>query len=154
MLKKVKDLTVEELINLGKQDNVRNLEITIDGSNHTNKHFDVKIGGVGYGRTLFLEDEIEVPNKERQLLDPLSYVLTYRMHYTYGKVAFVDKNDVAIQTTDVDKLTNISTRFYDLLVEYEELLPTDNSYRDEIVARIKFVDHTMAQLIEIKNKNN
>lgn len=106
MLKKVKDLTVEELINLGKQDNVRNLEITIDGSNHTNKHFDVKIGGVGYGRTLFLEDEIEVSNTENtehKRLDSLSYVLTYRVHYEYGKVAFVDKNDVAIQTTDVDK---------------------------------------------------
>lgn len=60
MKKKVKDLTVEELMELGKQDKVRNLEITIDGSDHTNKHFDVKIGGVGYGRNLFLEDEIEI----------------------------------------------------------------------------------------------
>jgi len=152
MLKKVKDLTVEELINLGKADNVRNLEITIDGSNHTNKHFDVKIGGVGYGRTLFLDDKIEVSTTEYKRLDPLSYVLIYRVHYTYGKVAFVDKNDVAIQTTDVDKLTNISTRFYDLLVEYEELLPTDNRYRDEIVARIKFVDCTKAQLIEMTDR--
>ena len=58
--KKVKDLTVEELINLGKADNVRQLRIVIDGSNDKNKHWEVNIGGVEYGRWLFLEDEIEV----------------------------------------------------------------------------------------------
>lgn len=58
--KKVKDLTVEELINLGKADNIRQLRIVIQDPNTRNKHWDVNIGGIEYGRRLFLEDEIEV----------------------------------------------------------------------------------------------
>ena len=64
MLKKVKELTVEELLMLGKADNVRGLTITIDGTDNPNKHFDVNIGGTFYGRRLLLEDEVVVPEKE------------------------------------------------------------------------------------------
>lgn len=60
MLKKVKKLTIEELMGLGKVDNVRNLRITIQDPNTENKRWDVIIGGMGYQRKLFLEDEVEV----------------------------------------------------------------------------------------------
>lgn len=65
MLKKVKDLTVEELIMLGKTENVKNLRITIQDPNTENKHWDVCIGGTFYGRELFLDDEVEIPSKDR-----------------------------------------------------------------------------------------
>lgn len=60
IIKKVRECTVEDLITLGKQDNVRNLHIVIDGSNDDNKHFDVQICGTFYGRKLWLEDEVEI----------------------------------------------------------------------------------------------
>ena len=66
MPKKVKELTVEELLMLGKADNVRGLIITINGTDDPNKHFDVNIGGTFYGRRLFLEDEVEVPEVEKR----------------------------------------------------------------------------------------
>lgn len=65
MLKKVKDLTVEELIMLGKQENVRNLRISIQNPNTENKRWDVHIGGTFYGRELFLDDEVEVSIKDK-----------------------------------------------------------------------------------------
>ncbi len=151
MLKKVKELTVEELMELGKADNVRNLRITIQDPNTENKHWDVIIGGTGYQRKLFLEDEVEVPDKKTKQLDPLSYVLTYRMHYQYGRVEFLDRNDRIIQIINIDDLTKISVDFYSEKVEYKELLPTDNPYRDEIVACIKFVDRTKEELLRIKS---
>lgn len=147
MLKKVKDLTVEELINLGKVDNVRNLTITIDGSDDTNKHFDVNIGGVGYGRKLFLDDEITLTE-----IGKLSYIFIVKLNHQYGLVRFVDKNDTVIQTISVDMLPDVSTNLYSEIVEYNELLPTNNPYRDEVVACIKFKTRTKEELLRIRDK--
>ena len=150
MLKKVKELTVEELIDLGKADNVRNLRITIQDPNTENKHWDVIIGGTGYQKKLFLEDEVEVPDMKTKQVYKLSYVLIYMFHHQYGLVEFLDRNDNIIQVVGVDNLTNISTDFYSEMVEYKELLPTDNPYRKELVACIKFVDHTVEELRKMK----
>lgn len=58
-MKKVEDLTVKELISLGRKNNVHNLRIVIDGSDKENKLFDVEICGTGYGWKLMLEDVVE-----------------------------------------------------------------------------------------------
>ena len=48
-------------------------------------------------------------------------------------------------------IVKISTNFYPELVEYKELLPTDNPYKDEVVACIKFVEHTKEELKGIRD---
>lgn len=151
MLKKVKQLTVEELMGLGKVDNVRNLRITIQDPNTENKRWDVIIGGTCYQRKLFLDDEVEVPDKTTKQVYKLSYVLIYMVHHQYGRVEFLDRNDNIIRVMDVDNLSNVSSKFYSEMVEYTEFLPTDNPYREELVARIKFVDHTTKELRNMKN---
>lgn len=60
VMKKVKNLTVTELLSLGRNDDVRNLEIVIRDSKEENKHFDVNIGGTFYGRRLFFDDYVEI----------------------------------------------------------------------------------------------
>jgi len=141
VLKKVKELTVEELLILGKADNVRELRITINGTDNPNKHFDVNIGGVNYGRRLFLEDEVDIPE-----ISNLSYIFLFRLKHHYGKVKFVDKDNELLQITYIRDIPNIAIDFYHERVEYTELLPIDNPYNDEVVACIKFMDKTKEDL--------
>ena len=84
-------------------------------------------------------------------LETLSYVLLFKVKHQYGKVKFVDKNNQLIQVVDVKDTSNISTKFYEYSVQYNELLPTDNPYSDEVVSCIKFVDYTKD---ELRKKNN
>lgn len=145
VIKKVRECTVEDLIALGKADNVSNLRITIDGSNNENKHFDVNIGGAFYGRKLFLDDEVEVEIKDvvkTTLLD----VLKNRATHQYGKIKFLDKNNLLLFEMFVKNTFKISPAFYNYSVEYEELVPTNNAHLNELVAIVRFVDLTDEQI--------
>ena len=82
----------------------------------------------------------------------LSTVFIWNQHYQYGKFKFVDKNDKLIQITDLYDLPNVSTNFYNCTVLYEELLPYNNPYKDEIVATIKFVDYDLNELKRMKEE--
>ena len=59
-IKQVKDCTVEDLLKLGRQDNVRNLSVVIADPEDERRHFDVQICGTFYGRKLWLNDEVEI----------------------------------------------------------------------------------------------
>lgn len=145
VIKKVRECTVEDLIALGKADNVSNLRITIDGSNNENKHFDVNIGGTFYGRKLFLDDEVEI-EINNIVKTTLADVLLHRAKHQYGIIHFYDKNETLFQEINVRSLSNIGQSFYNCKVEYEELKPTDNPYLNVVVANIRFIDYDVNQL--------
>ena len=88
--------------------------------------------------------------KDRTVVEnELATILLFYEHHTCGKILFLDKNDTPIAKLDALETSEIKTSVYHEQVKFTKLKEYDNSYPDETVATIKFLN---LEKEEIKRK--